>query len=60
MREKRIEIEVGWEGLPDEVDMNWEPLSPVQEDLPELLTQFPQTARSRKLKEKALSQCSSS
>ena len=60
MKEDRIEIEVEWEGLPDEVDMTWELLSQFQEDLPELLTQFLKTAGSRKLKEETLSQCSSS
>lgn len=52
-----IDIQVEWEGLPDNIDLTWEPLQQVQEDLPELLETYLQTSGSRKLKETALAQC---
>lgn len=52
LQEERIEFELEWESLSDEVYMAWEPLRQIQEDLPELLTQLINTPGSRKLKEK--------
>jgi len=60
IREKgnQIQIPVEWDGLPDKVDMTWEPVNQVNEDLPQLLRDFLQTPGMRDLKDKALSMCS--
>jgi len=57
LKDGRLEIQVEWEGLPDTVDRTWEPLQQVNEDLPQLLENFLQTAGTRKLKEDAMAQC---
>lgn len=57
--EELIEICVEWEGLPDVVDLTWEPLKTAQEDLPRMLGEFLKSTGDRKLKQQALAQCSS-
>lgn len=56
-REGQIEIRVEWDGLPDVVDLTWEPLETVQEDQPQILDYFLRTAGDRKWKPEALAQC---
>lgn len=58
-RDGHIEIQVEWEGLPDEVDLTWEPLGQVHEDLPEHIAEYLRTSGSRKLKETAIARCTS-
>ena len=58
-RDGHIEVQIEWEGLPEEMDMTWEPLLQVQEDMPQLLEAFLATPGNRKLKEKAAALCSS-
>ena len=45
---------VEWEGLPDTVDLTWEPFEQVLEDLPGLLEDFLHTSGKWELKQKAL------
>lgn len=54
IREKdgTFDVQVEWDGLPDEVDMTWEPMIQVHEDMPELLSDFLKTNGNRKLKRK--------
>lgn len=54
----QLQVEVEWEGLPDEKDRTWEPLLQVFEDLPGRLEDFLNTAGARFLKRRALAQCS--
>lgn len=49
-----LQLQVEWEGLPDAVDLTWEPIEQVLEDLPGLLEAFLHTAAKRELKQKAL------
>ena len=58
-RDGHIEVQIEWGGLPEEMDMTWEPLLQVQEDMPQLLEAFLATPGNRKLKEKAAALCSS-
>ena len=52
-----LEIEIEWEGLPDEIDRTWDPFHQVFEDLPTLLSNFLRTGGKRNLKEKAKALC---
>lgn len=52
-----IELLVEWIGLPDTIDMTWEPLSQVREDLPGVLHDYLFTANKRSLKQKTMSIC---
>jgi len=51
-----IQIQVVWEGLPDESDYTWEPLSQVFEDIPLVLKTFLDTDGNRNIKNRILSQ----
>ena len=51
-----LQICVEWEGLPDERDWTWEPLSQMAEDVPGMMEDFLSTSGSRSLKRKALAQ----
>lgn len=53
-----IEILVDWQGLPDQLDLTWEPLLQVEQDLPGVLQDFLHTAEKRQLKKNALALCS--
>lgn len=35
-----LQVKVEWQGLSDEVDMSWEPVRQIYEDLPGLLEDF--------------------
>lgn len=48
-----VKVLVEWQGLPDEVDRTWEPLSQLHEDVPDLLQEFLQTPGSIDLKTEA-------
>ena len=49
-----IQVQIIWEGLPDEPDWTWEPLDKVVEDIPEILRDYLQTDQKRELKQRAL------
>lgn len=49
-----LEVLVEWEGLPDDVDRTWEPVSQIHEDLPGILEDFLHSQDQRQLKLKAL------
>ncbi|PXF43546.1 hypothetical protein BWQ96_06723 [Gracilariopsis chorda] len=49
-----IVLLVQWDGLPDEVDRTWEPLSIIAEDLPGVLQDFLYTTKKRELKKRAM------
>lgn len=53
-----IEVLVEWEGLPDKIDLTWEPLGQVTDDLPGILQDFLHTSGKRNLKKEALQLCS--
>ena len=49
-----IEILVEWEGLPDRVDLTWEPPQQIAEDLPGILHALLYTAGRRELKREVI------
>lgn len=53
-----IEVQIEWDGLPDQSDLTWEPLRQVHEDLPGLLEDFLASSGQRGLKRKAAMLCS--
>lgn len=52
-----INVRVEWDGLPDEQDWTWEPLANLAKDIPDMLEEYLQTGRKRKLKQKASTRC---
>ena len=52
-----IQIQVEWDGLPDTIDLTWEPLLQVSKDLPGMLQDFLFTAGKRAIKRRALDVC---
>ena len=57
-KDTSFEFMIEWEGLPDSVDMTWEPLETVKEDLPGIIQDYLYTANKRELKHQALKLCS--
>ena len=57
-KDNSFEFMIEWEGLPDSVDMTWEPLETVKEDLPGILQDYLYTANKRELNHQALKLCS--
>ena len=49
-----FEIQVEWEGLPENIDFTWEPMNRLHQDIPGMVEQFLSTSGQRSLKEKAL------
>lgn len=58
-RESAVEIQIEWRGHLDEIDLTWEPLQQVAEDLPALIAEFLPKPRSTKPKRQAVALCSS-
>ena len=50
---ENVEVQVEWQGLPDELDYTWEPLVQVHEDIPDLLRTFLGTPGNKKTKHQA-------
>ena len=55
-RDGEIELNVEWDGLPDSVDMTWEPLERLHEDLPGMVEDFLHSSGQRALKRRAAAQ----
>ena len=49
-----LKVHDEWQGLPDDVDMTWEPVNQVHEDMPGLLDDFLHTSGKRSLKRQCL------
>ena len=53
-----IDIRIEWDGLPDDVDLSWEPMERVKEEIPGVLNNFLCTAGHQERKRKTLRSCS--